>query len=165
MKTYKPSDLELLRRRCAELKDSGWSQNKIAQALGLTQGWVSRTLKKYRQDGPAGLVWRKPSGPACRLTDEQIKLLLIELNKGAVVQGFAGEIWTRSRVNQVVTRLFGVSYDPSQIGRLLKRAGWSRQKPQPKARQQNAAAVQQWRKERLAELKKSPQRGADNRLH
>ena len=165
MATYKPSDLELLRRRCAELKDMGWQQSKIAQALGLTEGWVSRTLKKYRQDGPAGLAWHKPLGPACRLTDEQVKLLLVELSKGAVAQGFAGEVWTRSRINQVINRLFGVNYDPSQIGRLLKRAGWSRQKPQPKARQQDATAVQQWREERLPELKKSPARGAGNRLH
>jgi transposase len=28
-----------------------------------------------------------------------------------------------------------VSYDPSQVGRLLKKVGWTRQKPQPKARQ------------------------------
>lgn len=142
METYKPSDLELLRWRCAELKDSGWPQNKIAQALGLTEGWVSRTLKKYRQAGPAGLVWRKPPGPACRLSDEQIKLLLIELSKGAVAQGFAGEVWTRSRVNQLINKLFGVSYDPSQIGRLLKRAAWSRQKPQPKARHWTAEAAE-----------------------
>lgn len=127
MATLKPSDYELLRRRCAELKENGWQQNRIAQALGLTEGWVSRTLKKYRQDGQAGLVWHKPNGPACRLTNEQVAILLEELNKGAVAQGFAGDIWTRPRVNQVINRLFGVNYDPSQIGRLLKRAGWSRQ--------------------------------------
>ncbi|WP_425290906.1 IS630 family transposase [Spirosoma linguale] len=42
-----------------------------------------------------------------------------------------------------------VSYDPSQIGRLLKKAGWSRQKPQKQARQQDPQAVQQWREQRL----------------
>jgi len=165
MASYKPSDYEVLRRRCAELKEMGWRQNKIAQALGLTEGWVSRTLKKYRQDGQAGLVWHKPPGPACRLTDEQVGLLLVELNKGALAHGFAGQVWTRPRINEIINRLFGVSYDPSQIGRLLKRAGWSRQKPQPKARQQNAVTVQQWREERVAEIKKSAGRRASNRLH
>ncbi|MFD2935463.1 helix-turn-helix domain-containing protein [Spirosoma flavum] len=58
MATYKPSDYELLRRRCAQLKDTGWKQTQIATALGLTEGWVSRTLKKYQQDGQAGLAWR-----------------------------------------------------------------------------------------------------------
>lgn len=60
MATHKPSDYELLLRRCAHLKDVGWKQTHIAIALGLAEGCVSRTLKKYQQDGQAGLVWRKP---------------------------------------------------------------------------------------------------------
>lgn len=155
MATYKPSDYELLRRRCAQLKDEGWKQTQIATALGLTEGWVSRTLKKYQQDGQAGLAWRKPKGPDCRLTDEQLTQLVEELNKGAEWHGFPGHIWTRPRVNEVIKRVFGVSYDPSQVGRLLKKVGWSRQKPQPKARQQDPQRVKQWREERLPELKKS----------
>lgn len=125
MAAHKPSDYELLRRRCAELKDQGWKQAKIAQALGLTEGWVSRTLKKYRQQGQIGLAWQKPSGPNCRLTDEQLVQLLAEINKGAEHHGFSGAVWTRPRVNDVIKKLFGVSYDPSQVGRLLKKAGWT----------------------------------------
>lgn len=156
MATYKPTDYELLRRRCVQLKEQGWKQTKIAQALGLTEGWVSRTLKKYRQEGQAALAWRKPNGPACRLTDEQLTRLVVELNKGAEAHGFPGHIWTRPRVNEVIKKLFGVSYDVSQVGRLLKKLEWTRQKPQPKARQQNPQRVEQWRDERLLELKKSP---------
>jgi transposase len=155
MATYSPADYELLRRRCAALKEQNWPQVKIAQALGMTEGWVSQTLKKYRQDGPEALVWKKPAGPLCRLDEQQLAQLVTELNKGAVAHGFEGQVWTRQRVNAVITKLFGVSYDPSQVGRLLKRVGWSRQKPQPKARQQDAAAVQQWREDHLPALKKS----------
>jgi transposase len=155
MATYKPSDYELLRRRCAQLKEQGWKQTTIAQALGLTEGWVSRTLKKYQLEGQAALTWRKPNGPACRLSDEQLTHLGEELNKGAEAHGFPGHIWTRPRVNEVIKKLFGVSYDPSQVGRLLKKAGWSRQKPQPKARQQDSLSVAQWQVETLPRLKKS----------
>ncbi|WP_369008802.1 hypothetical protein [Larkinella sp. C7] len=35
---------------------------------------------------------------------------------------------------------------------MLKKVGWSRQKRQPKARQQNTEAVNQWRTEQLPEL-------------
>ncbi|WP_394366425.1 helix-turn-helix domain-containing protein [Spirosoma utsteinense] len=69
--------------------------------------------------------------------------------------GRAPELMNRA-AGAVINRLFGVSYDPSQVGRLLKKVGWSRQKPQPKARQQDPGRVQQWRDERLPELKKSP---------
>jgi transposase len=155
MPKHKPADYEVLRRRCVELDQTGWKQGPIAQALGLTQGWVSQTLKKYRERGPAALQWRKPPGAPTRLTPDQLSQLVEELNKGAEHQGFAGAVWTRPHVNEVIKKLFDVSYDPSQVGRLLKKVGWSRQKPQAKARQQDARAVAQWRQERLPELKKS----------
>lgn len=156
MASQKQIEYELLRRRCVALDQQGWKQNAIAQALGLTQGWVSRTLTKYRQQGSDALAWQKPPGATARLTQEQLGQLVQELDKGAEHHGFPGHIWTSPRVNEVIKRLFGVSYDPSQVGRLLKKLEWSRQKPQPKARQQDTQRVQQWRNERLAELKKSP---------
>ena len=155
MPKYKPAEYEVLRRRCVELDQMSWKQDSIAQALGLTQGWVSQTLKKYRQQGASALQWRKPPGASTRLTPDQLCQLVEELNKGAEYQGFAGAVWTRPRVNEVIKKLFNVSYDPSQVGRLLKKVGWSRQKPQAKARQQDSRAVAQWRQERLPELKKS----------
>lgn len=156
MATYKQSDYEVLRRRCVELSQAGWQQLAIAQAFGLTQPWVSRTLKKYREQGATALQEGKRTGAPTRLSVEQLSQLVIELKKGAEYHGFSGAVWTRPRVNEVVKKLFGVSYDPSQIGRILKKVGWSRQKPQRKASQQDPQAVAQWGEERLPELKKSP---------
>lgn len=117
---------------------------------------MSRTLKKYREQGATALQEGKRTGPPTRLSVEQLSQLVIELKKGAQYHGFSGTVWTRPRMNEVVKKLFGVSYDPSQIGRILKKVGWSRQKPQRKAQQQDPQAVAQWGKERLPELKKSP---------
>lgn len=156
MASYKQTEYEVLRRRCAALHQQGWKQVAIAQALGLTQGWVSRTLTKYRQQGQDALAWRKPAGATAKLTPEQLAQLVEELNKGAEQHGFPGQLWTRPRVNEVIKQLFGVSYDPSQVGRLLKKVEWTRQKPLPKARQQDPDQVEQWRAERLPALKKSP---------
>lgn len=155
MANYKQSDYEALRRRCVELRQAGWQQAAIAQAFGLTQPWVSRTLKKYNQQGLTALQEGKRTGAPARLSAEQLGQLVIELNKGAEHHGFSGAIWTRPRINEVIKKTFGISYDPSQIGRILKKVGWSRQLPQRKARQQDAQAVVQWRAERLPELKKS----------
>lgn len=152
---YKPSDYEVLRRRCVELKEAGWKQKDIALALGLTEGWVSQTLKKYRELGADGLLARKPPGSQPKLTPEQLLKLVEELKQGAASHGFPGHIWTRSRVNELIGRLFGVTYDPTQVGRILKKMGWSLQKPTKKARQQNKQKVQQWQQETVPELKKS----------
>ena len=155
MASYKQSDYEALRRRCVELRQAGWKQNAIAQAFGLTQGWVSRTLTKYSLQGATALQEGKRTGAPARLSSEQLAELVSQLNNGPEYHGFQGAIWTRPRVNEVIKACFGVSYDPSQVGRLLKKAGWTRQKPQTKARQQDAQAVAHWRQERLPELKKS----------
>ena len=97
----------------------------------------------------------KRTGAPARLSSEQLVELVDQLNHGPEYHGFQGAIWTRPRVNEVIKTRFRVSYDPSQVGRLLKKVGWSRQKPQKKARQQDAQAVAYWRQERLPELKKS----------
>ncbi|WP_229312252.1 helix-turn-helix domain-containing protein [Larkinella punicea] len=153
---YKPKDYEVLRRRCVALWQEGWKQKAIAAALGLTQGGVSRTLTKFKQQGESALLYRKPTGAPTRLTKEQLTHLVEELEKGTLHHGFAGEVWTRKRINAVIEQHFGVSYNVSQVGRILKKVGWSWQKPQKKARQQNPQAVQDWRDERLPALKKSP---------
>jgi len=155
MAIYKQADYEALRRRCVELKQAGWRQADIARAFGLTAGWVSQTLKTYREQGESGLTTGKRTGAPARLTADQLDQLTKELAKGAEQHGFSGQVWTRPRINEVVTKLFGVSYDPSQIGRLLKKVGWSRQKPARQARQQDPQAVANWREERLPALKKS----------
>ena len=155
MAIYKQADYEALRRRCVELKQAGWKQADIARAFGLTAGWVSRTLKTYREQGEAGLTTAKRTGAPSRLTAHQLDQLTKELAKGAEQHGFSGQVWTRPRINDVINKLFGVSYDPSQIGRLLKKVGWSRQKPARQARQQDPQAVANWQAERLPALKKS----------
>lgn len=91
--------------------------------------------------------------------------LVEELNQGAVSHGFPGQIWTRARVN-VIGRLFGVSYDLTQLGHLLKKVGWNDpprglQKPTRKAHHRDAGRqkqqkVQQWRQETVPDFKKCP---------
>ncbi|GAA4457724.1 hypothetical protein GCM10023189_28900 [Nibrella saemangeumensis] len=122
---YKPKDYEVLRRRCVALWQDGLKQKAIAAALGITQGGVSRTLTKFKQQGEAALQYRKPTGAPPRLTQEQVAQLVEELSKGPQHHGFAGEVWTRKRVKAVIEQLFEVSYDVSQVGRILKKVGWT----------------------------------------
>ncbi|WP_245776881.1 helix-turn-helix domain-containing protein [Spirosoma endophyticum] len=115
----------MLRRLCVELCQAGWQQAAIAQAFKLTQPWVSRTLKKYNQQGLTALQEGRRTGAPARLSAEQLGQLVIELNKGAEHHGFSGAFWTRGRVNEVIRKFFRVSYDPSQVGRILKKVSWT----------------------------------------
>src|ERR687892_458661 len=66
----------------------------------------------------------------------------------------------RARVAQVIRRHFGVQYHLSQVGRILKQYGWSRQKPSRRAQQRDEEAIRRWKEERWPALKKRPGRKA-----
>ena len=102
--------------------EQGWKQTDAAEALGVTPGTVSRWVAQ-------ALRRRKPPGGPYKLSDAQLAQLPELLNRGPLAFGFCGEIWSRGRLAQVIERGFGVSHDPSQVGRILKRYGFSLQKP------------------------------------
>jgi len=143
-----------LRIRCIELLKEGKRPTDIAIMLGRSQSWVTTTKRRYDRGGDEEVKGIKHPGGKPKITPEQVKALITELEKGAVAHGFVGDLWTRQRVGIVIHRLYQKQYDPSQIGRILKKAGWSRQKPQVKARQQNQKQVLEWKDHRLPELKK-----------
>jgi transposase len=80
------------------------------------------------------------------------------LEKGAVAHGFRGEVWTCQRVAQLIKGEFGVGYHPAHVSRILKRMGFSLQKPDRLADQRDEDAIKEWREKRWPELKKGPSR-------
>jgi transposase len=142
------------RLRAWELHQKGWKQQAIAEALGVTQGAISQWLKRVKEGGVAGLRHRPPPGAAPRLSPEQRGQLLALLSQGTEAFGFQGEVWTQPRVATLIRDRFGVSYDPSQVGRILKASGWSSQKPTHRATQRNETAIRQWKEERWPQIKK-----------
>jgi transposase len=144
------------RLRAWELHQKGWQQQAIAEALGVTQGAVSQWLKRGREGGVEGLRHRPPPGATARLSSAQRDQLLELLARGAESFGFQGDVWTQPRVATLIRDRFGVSYDPSQVGRILKARGWSRQKPVHRATQRDEKVIRQWREERWPQIKKRP---------
>jgi transposase len=152
-----PKDWREARRlRAWELYQKGWRQKDIAEALGVTPGSVSQWLKRGREAGPEALRSRRGGGPKPCLSDDQLAELPTHLAKGAEHFGFRGDVWTQPRVAELIKRMFGVSYHPGHVGRILKKLGWSRQKPITRASQRNEAAIERWRTEKWVELEKKP---------
>lgn len=129
------------------LKQRGWSQRQIAEALGVSEGAVSQWMTRARDIGPEALRRRPPPGAPRRLSPAQLARLPDLLHRGPTAYGFRGELWTRSRVAAIIRLEFGVSYHPRHVGRLLDSLRWSPQKPVRRAQQRNAAAIAQWRDE------------------
>ena len=122
------------------------------------EGAVSQWLKRGREQGVEALNAHPPQGVTPRLTVEQKAQIPDLLAKGAQAYGFRGDVWTASRVAEVIVRTFGVRYHRDHVGRQMREAGWSRQKPVERATRRNEAAIKKWSQERWPALKKKPMR-------
>lgn len=145
---------EARRFRALELKEKGWTQTRIAEALGVTPGAVSQWFKAVREQGVAALYSRKGGGPKPKLKEGQLERLPKLLAKGPEAYGFRGAVWTRRRVGTIIKQEFGVAYSDTHVGRLLDEIGWSRQKPVERAEQRDEDAIADWQEETFPELKK-----------
>jgi transposase len=145
---------EARRFRAWQLKEKGWKQANIAEALGVTPAAVSQWLKRAREGGVRALRTRSGSGAKPRLTAAQLERLPELLSAGPEAYGFRGDVWTRARVGAVIKKEYGVSYSDGHVGRLLRRVGWSLQKPVERADQRDDEAVERWQEETWPELKK-----------
>jgi hypothetical protein len=79
---------------------------------------------------------------------------VIIVRKGPRVAGFATELWTLPRWVKVIRDRFGVTYHFSHVGRLLKKLGFTRQKPAFRATQRDEQAIARWRSHDWPRIKK-----------
>src|SRR3954468_907110 len=142
------------RLRALELKERGWKQTEIADALGITEGAVSQWMKRAREEGVEGLRHKPPPGATPRLSEQERARLPELLERGAEAHGFRGEVWTCERVAEVIRREFGVSYHSAHVSRLVRASGLSLQKPSRRADQRDEEAIERWKEEKWPSLKK-----------
>jgi transposase len=129
------------------LKQRGWYQRDIAEALGVSEETVSRWLARARDGGPEALRARPAPGRPPKLTDEQKRLIPEFLWHGAEAYGFRGDVWTRARIAKVIEEEFGVRYHKGHVGRLLQELRWTPQVPIRRAVQRDEGAIRRWREE------------------
>jgi len=159
MTKRKPTDWREARRlRAWELKQQGWKQSRIAEALGVTRGAVSQWVEKVETGGVEALYSQKGGGPKPKLSEKEIRQLPSLLERGAEAYGFRGEVWTRPRIAKVIEQELGIRFTPQHVGNLLRKVGWSRQKPMERASQRNEEAIEQWRTEIWDDMKKKPEK-------
>jgi transposase len=144
------------RLRALELHEQGWSGQAIAAALGVTGGAISQWLTRARSGGRAALRSHPPPGPTPKLSEAQRAALPGVLAKGAEAYDFVGDVWTTKRIAAVIKRVYGVSYHPAHISRLMRQLGWTVQKPVLRATQRDEAKVTAWRDERWPALSAKP---------
>jgi transposase len=142
------------RLRAFELKEQGWKQTEIADALGVTEGAVSQWMKRAKEEGVEGLRHKPSPGAPPRLSEQERAELPELLARGAEAHGFRGDVWTCERIAEVIYRHFEVRYHPAHVSRLVRSLGLSLQKPSRRANQRDEEAIERWKEQRWPHLKK-----------
>jgi transposase len=140
------------------LKQRGWFQRDIAEALDVSEDAVSRWLARARQGGAEALRSRPRPGHPPKLSETQKSSIPELLWHGAEAYGFRGEVWTCARIAQVLQEELGVRYHKGHISRLLQELCWTPQLPIRRAIQRDEEAIRQWRSEVWPELQRRARR-------
>lgn len=147
-------ELERRRRRAIALLEDGMKPAAVARAVGTSRASVTRWRQAVEAGGQDALRAKPHPGGKPRLTATQQNRLVELLLKGPRQHGYATELWTLARVAEVIATHFGVAYHPSGVWHLLRRMGWSPQKPERRARERDEAAIARWRREQWPHIKK-----------
>ncbi len=145
---------EARRKRAFDLDEQGWTGRAIAHALGVSEAAVCRWLAAKQSQGPEAWRAKTRGHQSARLNDEQRQLIPELLSHGAEAYGFRGQLWTCSRVAEMLREEFSVSYHKAHVSRLLKALKWTPQLPAERDERRDEKAISGWRIEVWPELKK-----------
>lgn len=130
------------------------STQELAEFLGVSMSTIRTWKHRLRQRGTDALQATVTAGRAPALSQEQRNTLKGLLTEGAHVHGFPDASWTTFRVRDVIGRHFEIWHHRDHVRRILHQLGFSRQKPDKRALEQNPEAVATWIQTTLPELKK-----------
>lgn len=151
--------MEERRMRAADRFANGVSQADIARELDVAHQTVSDWHEKWKRGGRKALRAAGRAGRLPKLSDGDLLKVNKALLRGAKAHGYPTDLWTLSRVAEVIEKLTGVSYHPGHVWRVLRQMGWSRQRPARRAVERDDEAIERWVAKRWPKVKKTPEPG------
>lgn len=133
-------------KRCAE----------VAQSVGVARQTVYTWKALLDEGGIEALRCVGGRGRPSQLDERQYAELRRALLSSPTAHGFGTELWTLKRVQLLIERKFGVSYSEVHVWRILGMLGFSSQKPERRAKERDAAAVDEFKCKTWPALKKKP---------
>jgi transposase len=148
------AELENRRRIGGRLLLQGKKLDEVAEACGVHVSSVKRWKKIVREKGLEGLAVKDSPGREPKLDEAQREKLVKILVAGPLKAGYKNDLWTCARVGEVIEKQFRVHYHPSHVWKILRSLGFSAQKPEQRAREQDEDEVRHWRRYKWPALKR-----------
>jgi transposase len=151
-----------LRNRAVRAVLDGMTQAQAARVFGVHHNAVNRWIKRYRQGGWAGLSERRRGrrpGEQPALSEFQQQQIIALVRESTPDQlGLAGFLWTREAVSELISQRYGLGLARTTVGGYLRGWGFSPQRPQRRALEQNPAAVARWLAEEFPAIRTQARR-------
>jgi transposase len=147
--------LEARRLRFATFFRQGKSQAEIARVLGVHRQTVHRWAKRVEREGHGALKKAGRAGRKPRLIAAQLLRIAQGLKRGPGVLGYQTRLWTVPLVADLIERKCGIRYHPGHVWKILRRMGWSYQRPTERTLKRGEPAIRRWRKQRWRVVKKN----------
>jgi transposase len=145
------TERERQRIRTVELMRQGEPAKLLARLLGVSKASLYRWNKRLNERG--SLACGRPSGRRPKLTGSQLKELELLLLQGATKHGWCNELWTGGRVREIISKHFGIVYNPRYVCALLKhRLNWTPQIPEHQKLGGDEAEAERWAKEEFPRI-------------
>ena len=136
---------EQLRMAAVKRVEEGESPEAVAGGMGINRRTIYRWLSAYHYGGEQALQAKPIPGAPPKLDAKQMaRLARIVRTKNPLQLRFEYALWTLAMIRELIRRDFGVKLSEVSVGRLMKRLGFTPQRPLYRAWQQDPALVERW---------------------
>jgi transposase len=144
---------EQLRLAAVRRVQAGESPEAVAAGLDINRRAIYRWLEAFHYGGEDALKAKPIAGAPPKLDAKQMaKLARIVRTKNPLQLNFEFALWTLAMIRVLIRREFAVSLSEVSVGRLMRRLGFSPQRPLYRAWQQDRALVERWRAEEYPKI-------------
>jgi transposase len=134
----------------------GYSTGEIARQLKVARSGVPVWIQHWNEHAEEGLWEGHRSGRPPELSVRQRERLADILDSGPVAYGLDTGLWTSPLVAQVIREEFDCTYHPGHVRKLLRRLGYSVQRPTTRLVQADLRQKRKWTRYTYPNLKKTP---------
>lgn len=148
---------ELIRKRVVEgVINGGMKQVEAARLFQVSTNSVSSWVKEYRSGGEAALDSKRHGRPEGGKLSKKQELAIIKMitDKCPDQMKLPFMLWTRESVGALIKSKFNIEQSIWTVGRLLKKWGFTPQRPLYKAFEQDPKKVTAWLQKAYPAIKK-----------
>jgi transposase len=158
-RSYSHEALEKIRIDAVRRVEAGESPEDVIAGLGMNRRTIYRWLAAYHYGGEESLKAKPIPGAPPKLNAKQMaRLSKIVREKNPLQLKFEYALWTLAMIRQLILQQFDVRLSKVSVGRLMKRLGFSPQRPLYRAWQQDPELIETWREKEYPKIARRAKR-------